>query len=283
LARLGIPVSFHGAVGQDDAGDLLRRHAGDSGVDIAHLGASESPTMRAVATIDPTGVPRYRFNTPDCAAMRWAPAPDELADSPALLHVGSIASWLSPVAEAIARLVENAAARGVLVSFDPNLRPVLMSDPDERDGALTRIDALLRRADLVKASTEDLAWVSPESTPVDAAAAWSRRSTALVVLTDGPSLATAFLDGHVVAERPSIPVQVQDTVGAGDAFMAAALAELAARAAWTRSAVRALAADPRAVADLLDAGNTAAAITCERAGADPPTAAELAERLPRGR
>lgn len=267
LARLGVPVSFHGAVGSDDDGQVLRDHAEGSGVDLSHLRISDAATMRAVAMVDGRGDAAYRFNLPDCAPMRWRPLRDELADVPTLLHVGSIASWLSPAAEAIADLVEDALRRHVPISVDPNLRPALLSTRDARVHAARRIDDLVRLAAVIKVSAADLRWLHPDVEPSAVAAAWAAHSPGLVVITDGPNAATAFLDGRLVAHRPARPVAVLDTIGAGDAFMSGLLAGLMSRGAVHASGIRSLAGDAQEMADLLDDAHAAAASACERIGA----------------
>jgi len=280
LARLQVPVALHAAVGGDDAGRLLRDHAARNGVDVTRLRAVAEPTMRASVVVDSVGEARYRFNVPDCAALRWRSDRDALADSPAILRAGSIVSWLSPSAGQIEQLAHRAAARGIALTFDPNIRPALLgADADRRD-ARARVEHLAALADLVKVSAADLRWLYPHREPVRAAAQWSTRA-GLVLLTDGPAAAVACRDGDVIARRSAAAVAVRDTIGAGDAFMAAALARLASsRGGGNPSDVRALAADPGQVEALLDFGHAAAAITCGRVGADPPTSADLATRTP---
>jgi len=76
--------------------------------------------------------------------------------------------------------------------------------------------------------------------------------------------------------RPGVPVTVVDTVGAGDSFSAALLAGLyrsGLLGASARPALRALATDT--LGELLDEAALAAAITCARRGADPPTIDDL--------
>lgn len=273
LARLGIAVSFHGAVGADDDGRLLRAHARRSGVDTSGMLDASWPTMRATAVVDASGEARYRFNIPDCAAIQWRPSAGEGADA-AVLHVGSIASWLSPAADAIEDLVDQAMSVGALLCVDPNLRPAVLNSPTLRLEATRRIQRLVARAGVVKASAADLRWLHPESAPADAARAWSARCPGLVVMTDGSEAAVGFLAGQQVIRRAAAPARVRDTVGAGDAFMAALLAGLVGRGALSVAGVRAVAGDARELAEVLDVAHAVAAVTCERIGADPPTAAE---------
>jgi fructokinase len=149
----------------------------------------------------------------------------------------------------------------VLVALDPNCRPTTIHDPAAFRGRLAR---LLARTDVVKVSEEDLAWLDPGTEPVAAA-------RALIGHADAVALVTLGGDGALVVtaeERIEVPaprVDVVDTIGAGDAFMGGFLAE------WSRQGLaRADLADLDAVATAARFAARVAAITCTRAGADPP-------------
>jgi fructokinase len=142
--------------------------------------------------------------------------------------------------------------------------------------ALPRIERLIGLADVVKASDEDVAWLEPGRTPAEVAAEWLSRGPALVVITRGGDGAVAAGASAGPLSRPGMAVDVADTVGAGDSFMAALLAGLARRrllGAQHREALRAMTADD--VGTLVDQCIEVSAITCSRPGADPPRVAEL--------
>ncbi|MFJ6159188.1 PfkB family carbohydrate kinase [Pseudarthrobacter sp. NPDC092184] len=127
----------------------------------------------------------------------------------------------------------------------------------------------------VKASDEDLRWLYPGRTPDESLAAWLDLGPALVALTrgaDGPVILTR--QGRV--EMPAEPVTVADTVGAGDSFIAAlvsGLGQLGALGGDRRTRLHRL--SPGELQALAAYANRAAAITCSRPGANPPTTAEL--------
>jgi fructokinase len=162
------------------------------------------------------------------------------------------------------------------VSYDPNCRPLLMG---ERDAVLPQVLDFVAAADVVKASEDDLRWLYPKLAVTEVAARWSRLGPALVVVTLGASGALATAAAGVV-QVPGRAVSVVDTVGAGDSFMAALLAGLSRRdvlGAHRRSALRSLAVPE--IEELLGEAVVASALTCTKAGADPPTAAELSAIL----
>jgi fructokinase len=162
------------------------------------------------------------------------------------------------------------------ISFDPNCRPSIITDVDY---ARRQTEKFVCLADVVKASDEDLAWLYPGEDPLDSARRWlslgGSEGPALVVVTrgaEGPWGVNA--SGEVQFAAPS--VRVADTVGAGDSFMAALLSgvvDLGLDGAQNRKGLRELSAD--SLRDLLARAAWAAAVTVSRAGANPPTRAEL--------
>jgi fructokinase len=152
------------------------------------------------------------------------------------------------------------------VSYDPNVRPHLQPD---RERAREQVERAVASAHLVKTSEEDIAWVRPGSSVESVAADWLALGAAAVVVTRGGAGSVAYTAGGTVA-RPPVAVDVVDTVGAGDAFMSGLLDALDRRGLLTPSGI----ADGD-YAELLDDAALVAAITCSRAGANPPRRAEV--------
>jgi fructokinase len=267
LGRLGIPVAFLGRLSSDSFGQMLRAQLAADGVDVALSTATDDPTLLAFAEIAPDGSARYRFEAEGSASVGLVPGdlPGDLPAGTTALHVGTLGLVFEPMAATIERLVAG-AARDVLVVADPNCRPAAIDDPP---GYRARLDRILGRVDLVKASTDDLAWLEPDLEPVAAARRLLARGPAVVLLTDGPRPVRIVTEREVVAVV--VPeVAVVDTIGAGDAFGAGFLA------AWARtSRGRADLADLEAVTDATRFAIEVGAWTAGRAGADPPTSADL--------
>ena len=177
---------------------------------------------------------------------------------------------LEPLATTIVGLVE-ASGPEVLLMADPNCRPAAIADPA---AYRSRLDRLLSRVDVVKVSTDDLAWLEPARDPLAASRVLLDRGPAVVLLTDGGGPVRIITSRETVSVAvPSVPVV--DTIGAGDSFGAGFLA------AWTtagrgRGDLADLAAVTRAVQFAVAVG----AWTAGRAGADPPTRTEMADRFP---
>lgn len=290
LARLGASCEFLGRLSRDSFGVRLRRHLKQHGVSLRAAVEADEPTTLAIATLDEHGAASYEFYVTGTADWQWrhAEIPERLPDDVAALHTGSLALLVEPGASLLEHLLRREHARGaVTISIDPNLRPLL-----ERDArsARHRVERQIRYAHLVKASAEDLAWLYPGEEPERVARKWRELGPPVVVVTLGADGALAVGPRNAPMTVAAPRVAVVDTVGAGDAFTAALLSGLAERdllvtvrgvpgsseagqGAMTEDAAELL---DDALPDLLGRACAAAAITCQRAGADPPTAAELA-------
>jgi fructokinase len=268
LARLDRPAAFIGRISRDPLGTILRNHATRSGVDLTQVVDAGEPTTLALVELA-DGIADYRFGIAGTADFQWTDAElGALADGAAAVHFGSLASWTPPGAAVIARRVGQ--LRGsALISYDPNVRPHLQADPR---AARSEVEDAVRLADVVKTSADDLAWLYPGVEPGDAAAGWLELGTTLVVVTSGGEGSTAYTTGSR-AFCPAQQVRVVDTIGAGDAFMAGLLDALAERGLLRRDALRAASTDEFAA--VLSDASLVAALTCARAGANPPRRAEV--------
>jgi fructokinase len=276
LARLGHPTALLARISRDAFGRMFRQHLAASGVDLSLLVEASQPSTLAVASVDPAGVASYDFWVDGTADWQWTP--DELAgplpEDIVALHTGSMALELPPGADAVADLVRRERERGrVTISYDPNVR---LAKSGPRELALRRIEEIVALADVVKLSADDLAWLLPEVEPAAVARRWADTGPALAVVTLGAAGAVGATANGVVVQRPTPPVDVIDTVGAGDAFSSGLLGWLADRGTLGPTGREALAnLDRDAVAEMLDRAALVAALTCARPGADPPTRAEV--------
>lgn len=257
LARLGVPTRLVCALGDDDRGHAVRAHVEASGVTVDATAVDR--TSSAVATIDATGSASYEFD------LDWRLGAVAVPAGTPLLHTGSIAAVLAPGAERVLDAVRSCPA-GTIVSLDPNVRPSITPD---RAAVLDALAPLLAEADVVKCSDEDADWLWP-GRDVDAVL------DELLAAGAGVAAVTLGGDGCVIASssaarvRLAAPaVEVADTIGAGDSFMAGLLAGVLA-------AGRAPAgADADELGRLAGLALACAAVTVSRPGADPPTRAEL--------
>lgn len=271
FARLGGEVELATWIGADPGGAELVAWLAAAGVGIVVGSTSAAITPRATAHLDRTGAATYEFE------LDWQVPPGfAVAPGVAAVHTGSIAAWLAPGADDVLAAVR-AASSTATVSVDPNVRPSLI---DDVAAVRARVDALVATADIVKASCDDLELLAPGAAPDAVAREWLTAGARLVVITCGADGALAFGRRATAGYSPVTPIEVVDTVGAGDTFMGALLWGLAERGLLGAAARPALEGLGRAeLADLLAVAATAAEISVGRPGADPPTGAELSATL----
>ena len=274
LARLGVPARMLARIADDPLGRRIRTHLTANGVALDHAVPASEQTSMALVTVDDDGVPSYDFRVAGTADWQWTASElDHALDGPVVaLHSGSLALTTEPGATALRALLSRAAATAT-ISYDPNCRPLLMGTPAD---VLAGVHELLPVADVVKVSSEDLEWLCPGVSPEAVVEDWLGRGPAFVVVTLGADGVLAGTATGLRTRRSGVPVTVVDTVGAGDTFSAALLAGLHGRdllGADRRADLRAV--DGPTLDALLDEAARAAAITCARRGADPPTRAEM--------
>jgi fructokinase len=272
LSRLEVPSTLVTRIGQDRYGEMIVDHLRDSGVTLATGSmVAGGKTSTSTAHLDEQHAATYDFD------LSWDLPQQLLAEDTRGLHVGSIGVALQPGQAAVEDLVRQAAATGVFVSFDPNIRPFFL---DDRDAAWRDVQAIGAGARLLKLSDEDLRLLRPGVGEDDVCRELLEGElTELVVLTRGAQGATAFTEGAVLpVDAP--PTDVVDTVGAGDSFTAAMVALL-----WEWGVVAAgegalSSLDDSRVELLVRGAVTVAGVTCSRRGANPPTRRELPPTWP---
>jgi fructokinase len=276
VARLEVETGYLGRLSSDRFGQQQRRRLAEAGVVPHWLQQGPEPTALAMVTLGGRDGREadYRFYLEGTAerSLDATVIPPHGADRVRLLHFGSFSLVLPPTAELFADMIRARDAEQ-LVSLDVNVRPAITPDlTDVRD----RIDALRSGVDIIKASDEDLAHLFPDENPLEVCRHWAAEGTALIALTRGGDGAT-LLCGEEEISAPAPAVAVVDTVGAGDSFMAALIAAVMAQPPQGAGALSRQ--SPEALRGLLQRAMTAAAITCTRAGAQPPDRAELEAAL----
>ncbi len=228
-ARLGVPTAWIGRVGDDEFGARILRELRGEGIDVRARITDAGPTglmVKQRRTAESASVWYYRT----ASAGSYLAVDDmdaELIGQAEVLHVTGITCGLSGSAHAAVRFaVDVAVSAGTAVSIDLNYRRALWKDADF--GAVLR--PLVGVADLVFASPDEAVLLtgrqpSPEHL-VRALAALGPRQAVLKMGADG---AIALVDGqlHYLAAHP---IDVVDSVGAGDAFVAGWLTEHLANA-----------------------------------------------------
>jgi len=267
LARLGVPTAFLGRLSTDPLGRQLAGSLEADGVSLELASIGPEPTTIAVANVDSEGLAEYEFQVQGTSApnLTLDEVPAHLNGDIEALHLGTLGLVLEPMASTLIELLRR-ARDGQLIMVDPNVRVGLIPDGDYR----RRLDAVLCQSTIVKASDADLAWLHPDMSYKRAAERLLREGVKLVVVTLGAEGAfAAHRDLQLTVE--AAPVQVVDTIGAGDAFGAGLLAWLHDHGAVTAD----LSLEEAELRLAVEFACLAAGITCARAGADPPWRSEM--------
>ncbi len=265
VGRLGVAAGFLGSVSTDFFGARLVAALEASGVATPYIVRLDRPSTLAFVDLVSTE-PQYTFYDRE-AAMRFWSLEQPLAEDVTVLHLGfgALLPIDEPVASNFIKLFEQNKGRRLL-SLDPNVRENVIFGREE--AYRTRLATLLGLADLIKISAADLAWLDPQRSPETAAAAWLAAGAALVVVTAGADGATAYVPGGARIRCPAQPITLVDTVGAGDSFTGGLLAGL--ELIGIRSPDRLADIDMEALEKVVAFATRVSAITCGRAGADPP-------------
>ncbi|MFC7845824.1 carbohydrate kinase, partial [Streptomyces sp. NPDC057382] len=265
LGRLGSPTAFCSRVSDDAFGEALLDRLRATGVDVSSVQRGGEPTTLAVATLGEDGSAAYTFYV-EGTADRLFSAPAALPPGTQAVSFGTCSLVLEPGASAYEELMRAAAGQGVFTALDPNIRPGLIADAD---AYRARFTSWLSSVSLLKLSAEDAEWLG--GTPRE----WLAAGPAAVVVTRGGAGLTAYTRDGGEYTVPGERVEVVDTIGAGDTVNAALLHGLAVRDALTDRGVAGLGED--GWTELLRFAARAAAVTCARAGAEPPYARELGD------
>lgn len=265
LGRLGSPTAFRSRVSSDAFGEALLDGLRRASVDVSGVQRGPEPTSLAVATIDAHGSASYSFYV-EGTADRLFRLPAPLPEGTRAVSFGTCSLVLEPGATAYEGLMRSAAEAGLLVALDPNIRAALIPDPE---AYRARFLSWLPSVSLLKLSEEDARWLGGDPR------AWLAAGPAAVVLTRGGEGLSVYTRDGATHSVPGEKVAVVDTIGAGDTVNAALLHGLEAMDALSAEALAGLGADDWT--RLLRLAARAAAITCSRAGAEPPYASELGD------
>ena len=271
LSRLGCDAALFTSLSIDPLGRRLEQTLREEGVGTSFIVDKQNPTTLAFVGLESRGVPHYKFyghEAADCS-VREEDLPD-LPQSVTAMHFGSYSLVVEPTGSSMLQLARRYREEK-LVSLDPN--PRLNVEPDVNRWRQC-VESFSEIADLIKVSDEDLGVLFPGESIDTAITRWSERGAQLIVVTRGSNGALVSFQGKVF-EASGCPVEVVDTVGAGDSFQAGLLCGLEELGKATKSGLSEVSEDEcrRIVAFAM----AAAAITCTRRGADLPHRSDMSE------
>ena len=271
LVKLGTAAGFIGAVGGDELGNSLVQVLQEVGVDITGVQRHPSaPTRQVYVLRNQAGDRNFagfgELNTADFADTRLLAAklPEVLFENAEFLVLGTLELAYPESREAIARAIELAEHYDVKIILDINWRPVFWPNPDE---AKAQIRKILKKVDFVKLSEEEAEWLFATT---DAGAITYRLDSVEGVLVTAGEKGCAYCISENEGKIPAFTVDVEDTTGAGDAFLAGFVRQLC------KHGIKNL-ADPKIAQKIVTYASAVGAMTAMKPGAirSQPTAAEV--------
>ena len=266
LGRLGHDIHFIDGISTDDYGVKARAEllADDVKLDLALT--SDKPTCLAIVTLAADRKASYEFKIDGTATfdfdLNWLPDPS--VHKPKVLHIGTLVTIVEPGASVLYGWAMKVAEFAPIV-FDPNIRPSVMSDRDRYQAAVEKWAAI---SSVIKVSDDDLAWLFPGQPFEEIAKRWVADGAALVVVTRGVNGSIGYTESGV-EEAHGVKIDLADTVGAGDTVGAIIIE------AMIQDGILSLQGE--GLKKVLTRAAKAAAITCSRAGAQPPYKHELSK------
>jgi fructokinase len=265
LAKLGIETQFIDGISSDQYGQMALKELHHDGVLLDYVKFSDKPTCLAIVSLSQNGGATYEFVIDGTATFdfshSWLPDPIEL--KPSLLHIGTLVTAIEPAASVLHEWASKVAEVTPVV-FDPNIRPAVL---DNRDLYVAAVEKWVAISSAVKVSDDDLKWLYPDQSIESVVNRWLSDGVALVVVTFGANGLTGFTsDGQV--EVGAIKVDVVDTVGAGDTVGAVLVEAIIEKGLLNLNGEN--------LKEMLTRAAKAAAITCSRSGAKPPSKMEIA-------
>ena len=264
LTRLGHRVEFIDGISTDKWGVAAKAELDSDGVGTTFCKFSDKPTCQAIVSLDEIGSASYEFVIDGTATFDFNPGwlPDPYKHKPIALHIGTLVTVVEPAASVLFDWALEVSELAPVI-FDPNIRPAVISD---RDKYREHVEKWVTISSVVKVSDDDLNWLYPDEDHVDIAKRWIEGGVMVVVITKGADGLVGVTSKGVV-NTPGFKVQVVDTIGAGDTV-----------GAVITEAVKTVGLDELHGAALLvtlEKAARAAAFTCTKKGAQPPTLKEL--------
>lgn len=269
LGRMEVPVGFLSRLSTDFFGDLLAKHLIINHVNLRFCPRIDGQTTLAFVSInhhDKQQEPEYAFyaNGTVDRELKKEDLPPNLDKRITVLHFGSISLVLEPGASTFESLMQREKDQRI-ITLDPNVRPIVIKD---WDAYRNRFKRWLNYIDILRLSQVDLELLYPNEDINQLIPGWYSKGIKLIILTRGPLGSIAYLPNGNSISVPAYPVDILDTIGAGDSFFAGILTFLYEKGYLSsKTAINALPIED--LTACLEFASIAAAINCSRQGANP--------------
>lgn len=273
LARLGVNTFMKSRTSTDDYGVIIRQYLENENVDLSLGVIGKEPSTIINAFIQNDKSAKYEANLIGASDFGWTDDELKFSDNNfSFVHLGSLTSYVEPGASEVEKwFAKLRKDSNLLLSFDPNIRHPL--DGQKSEEVRNRAKRLCAISHIVKASNEDFEWIFETNNYKDCAKNLIDNGTAIVIITSGKNGAWVITSDKNEIEIPAQNIQVIDTIGAGDTFSAAFLAQLINQDVTSLQKLKTL--EKTALEVMLNNCAHAAGITCSRLGANPPFRSEV--------
>lgn len=275
VAKAGGQASMITKLGEDAFGDFLIETLDNVGVNTEYIARTKKAnTALAFVSLKEDGERDFSFYRNPSADLLLSE--DEISESwfneGDILHFCSVDLVESPMKQAHVKAIRVAKEKGVMISFDPNVRLPLWENAED---CRTTIRDFLPHAHLVKISDEELEFITGISDEEEAIRSLFTGDVKAIIYTKGAAGAVLYVDGESFSST-GYQVSVQDTTGAGDAFIGGFLYKLLEKKAILSNLVSILKNENN---DILTYANASGALTTTGKGAISalPTKQEIIE------
>lgn len=268
LSRLGIKTFMKARTSTDEFGTSIRKYLENEKVDLSLGVVATEPSTVIKAFIQNDKSAKYEANLIGASDFAWTKAELDLKNKDfSFIHLGSLTSYVEPGASEVEDWFTQLRNKtDVLLSFDPNIRHPL--DGQKAKDVRERAKRLCSISHIVKASDEDFAWICENDDYQKFAKELTNSGTEIVIITRGNKGAWVLTKNKSEFEIPANDVAVIDTIGAGDTFSAAFLAQLIEKNTTLLNLSKTL--EKTELEVILRNCAHASGITCSRQGANPP-------------
>ena len=219
VAKLGGKARFLTQLGQDAFGDHILDVLNTCSIDTQHiLRTNSADTSLAFVSLAHDGNRDFMFYRRNCADLQFRveDLKDNVLDDCAMLHFCSVSLVESPMKHTHKQLIEQAIERGLLISFDPNVRLSLWDDEKKCQHTIREF---LPYADIIKISDEELSFISGYDDIKDAQEFFFKGRCQMLIYTKGKDGVELFMRDHKHLSVDGYSVNAMDTTGAGDSFI----------------------------------------------------------------
>lgn len=220
MTRLGKKTAFIGKVGRDFFGTQLKEALEETGIDASALRMDEQVhTTLALVHTYPDGDRDFSFYRDPGADMRLTAdeIPEEMIAGSRIFHFGTLSMTHEGVRRATLKALDVAKKNGVLISFDPNLRPPLWPS---LDAAKEQVLCGLGYCDILKISDNEIQWLTGLDDYSEGAAWIHKRypEISLILVSLGKEGSRAYYGKETVEVPAFVQKNTVETTGAGDTF-----------------------------------------------------------------